>query len=70
MVENANSFLWSKKQFQTNGQNQTHPKKVQDASLRVARGKNKIIASYVEGITQATGTIEQLKEQLKIVLNQ
>ena len=72
-MESANLFLFSEKKFKTRNQlmikNKPIQKKLKDASFRVEGGKNKIIASLGDGITQVTATFKQLKDPLKILLN-
>ena len=73
-MESANLFLFSEKKIQYKNQlmikNKSIQKKLKDASFRVEGGKNKIIASLGDGITQVTATFKQLKDPLKILLNQ
>ena len=68
------SIQRKKKKFKTRNQlmikNKPIQKKLKDASFRVEGGKNKIIASLGDGITQVTATFKQLKDPLKILLNQ
>lgn len=73
-MESANLFLFSEKKIQYKNQlmikNKSIQKKLKDASFRVEGGKNKIIASLGDGITQVTATFKQLNEPLNILLNQ
>ena len=73
-MENAKLSLTSKTRFKARYQliTKTKPiqKKVQDASLCVEWGKNKIIVSFVKEIAQVTATNKHLQNQQKILFSQ